>query len=462
MAIQFTASSSERIRYDVDAAHNEFDSLTALTVVSWVYADALSGSNRNIVSKWDFGAGNKSFVLVYSNSSSKYLWEVVRNDEGHTDAMFGPDTDAVDQWQHVSGRWSTTTRDCWVDGAAGTANTISRTAVEPQDGIDIVIASQHDNSNFFDGQIAEVCIWDAYLSDEEMVSLSKGLRPNLIRPANVIFYPPLYDTNYDVDLARGVSGTPANTPTNGVEHPTITAPMVWVVGSPVASGAQTITLNPGTLTLAGVAATITPGSVAVSVTPGTLTLAGVAAGVVAGAVSISTSPGALSLTGVAVGVTVGAVTITLSPGTLTLTGVSATVTPGAVSVSVTPGTLTLAGVSVSITNGVVIALTPGTLTLAGVAATITPGAVVVSVTPGALTLAGVSVVVSVVSAQVITVSPGLLVLAAVSVSVSATLRADWTVVDATLYEWTVVDATLYEWTVVDATQHEWTVSDSNP
>ena len=44
---------------------------------------------------------------------------------------------------------------------------------------------------YFDGSIAEAAIWNAALTDDEILSLAKGFTPDQIRPQNLVFYAPL-------------------------------------------------------------------------------------------------------------------------------------------------------------------------------------------------------------------------------------------------------------------------------
>jgi hypothetical protein len=61
------------------------------------------------------------------------------------------------------------------------------------------------------GQIAEVGIWSAALTDAEIVSLAKGMTCNLVRPQSLVFYAPLIRNLQDVK--GGLTLTNNNTAT---------------------------------------------------------------------------------------------------------------------------------------------------------------------------------------------------------------------------------------------------------
>lgn len=71
-------------------------------------------------------------------------------------------------------------------------------------------------ANYTDGKIAEVAVWNVDLSDDEMISLSKGMRASRIRPQSLIFYAPLVrsiiDTKGGLTITNNNSATVADHP----------------------------------------------------------------------------------------------------------------------------------------------------------------------------------------------------------------------------------------------------------
>jgi hypothetical protein len=92
-------------------------------------------------------------------------------------------------WNHVTAVCvSPTSRFIYLNGGDKRPNTTSRTPV----GVNsIIIGSQVVSSTrqfFFNGSVAVAGIWNEALTDDEVLSLSKGFAPSLIRPSNLKFY----------------------------------------------------------------------------------------------------------------------------------------------------------------------------------------------------------------------------------------------------------------------------------
>lgn len=398
--LDFTRSSSQRLLLSSAPV-----TTTPLTLSAWVKGSG-GGQYQEwaIVSVNNSGSLNSGFLIKSGDwGATAAVVAEVWNQYGNrlaSDYTTTPDTWA--EWSLVTGVFpSSTLREIYRDGQY-LANDTSDWA--PDQTIDQVTIGAHYGAGAYaswyaDLLIADVRIYSRSLSAAEVWQL--------------------YDPRTRWDLYA----------------PTV--PRVWVVGT-ATSGAQTVTVTPGTLTLTGVASTITPGAtsitvttgtatltgiaatisstVTVSVTPGTLTLAGVASTITPGAVSVAATLGALTFAGVAAAVSATGV-ITVAPATKTITGQAVTVTPGAVSVAVTPGTASFAGVQSTITPGAAtVAVTPGAMSFSGVQSTITPGAISVSVTPGAATITGVAASIS--NSLVVAVSPASLTLSGVQSTVT--------------------------------------------
>jgi len=126
------------------------------------------------------------------------------------------------EWNHAAGVFtSATSRTAYWNGAAGTPNTTSAT---PSGVNSVVIGARYNTTlgAYFSGSIAEVAIWNAALTAEEIASLSKGFHPTLIRPASLQFYAPLIRAAQD--LRGGLSIGELGTGTTGSDHPRIIYP----------------------------------------------------------------------------------------------------------------------------------------------------------------------------------------------------------------------------------------------
>ena len=91
-------------------------------------------------------------------------------------------------WHHATAVCtSITSRSIFLNGGGKATNT---TSSNPAGINNIMLGSRWSTTRgfFFNGRIAEAGIWNAALTDDEVISLSKGFAPYLIRPSNLKFY----------------------------------------------------------------------------------------------------------------------------------------------------------------------------------------------------------------------------------------------------------------------------------
>jgi hypothetical protein len=109
--------------------------------------------------------------------------------QGSADSTIGF---SANSWQHACGVFaSNTSRTVYLDGGNSAVNT---TSIELSGVNQIRVASRPligVEGLFFDGQIAEVGIWNAALTAAEIASLAKGMTCDKVRPQNLVFYAPL-------------------------------------------------------------------------------------------------------------------------------------------------------------------------------------------------------------------------------------------------------------------------------
>ena len=145
-------------------------------------------------------------------------------------------------WYHCAGVYtSTTSRLAYVNGTAGTADT---TSVTPA-GLDACyIGVQRFSGSFAgycNGDLAEVALYSAALTDAEVASLAAGYSPLLVRPQSLVGYWPLFAraTNEE-DWTGGRAGTPNGTPAAADHPPRIIYPSRPRIIIPAAAGGTTV------------------------------------------------------------------------------------------------------------------------------------------------------------------------------------------------------------------------------
>jgi len=95
-------------------------------------------------------------------------------------------------WNHACGVYtSTTSRTAYLNGGGKVTETTSITASADRTLIGARINSGAVGA-FFSGRVADVGIWNTDLTEAEVISLSTGMSPLLIRPQSLVFYAPLY------------------------------------------------------------------------------------------------------------------------------------------------------------------------------------------------------------------------------------------------------------------------------
>jgi hypothetical protein len=125
--------------------------------------------------------GNTLFAIQVSNAAA---------------ALTSTDTISpnVNAWNHGCGVFtSTASRTVYLNGA----NAVTQSSTNAPNTADInavYIGTQLTSNsfvNYFEGDIAEVGIWNVALTAAEVASLAKGMTCDKIRPQNLVFYAPL-------------------------------------------------------------------------------------------------------------------------------------------------------------------------------------------------------------------------------------------------------------------------------
>jgi hypothetical protein len=124
-------------------------------------------------------------------------------------------------WHHACGVFtSSTSRAVYLDGTNSGTNA---TNITPS-GLDTTTIgsrfTQNTNGVFLNGLIAEVGIWNAALTAEEVASLAKGMTCDKIHPQNLVFYAPLVRDLIDQKGGRTITNNNGATVAN---HPRVYA-----------------------------------------------------------------------------------------------------------------------------------------------------------------------------------------------------------------------------------------------
>ncbi len=99
---------------------------------------------------------------------------------------------SANTWTHACGVFSSSTsRTVYINGGSSATNTTSSTATGENRLFQAVTRAASAFSNYFSGSLAEVGVWNAALTADEVLSLARGMSPSLIRPQSLTIYAPL-------------------------------------------------------------------------------------------------------------------------------------------------------------------------------------------------------------------------------------------------------------------------------
>jgi hypothetical protein len=150
----------------------DLDNMTAMTVSARVKVDR-NDISMNIISKWNYAVPQDlGWTLHHSSVSSSWRVEWAYDDTNNTDSITaGPSPIVAQNWYHVAAVWAPTSRNLYIDGDPGTANTNTRTSISDTTA-NLIIASQADYENFMNGKIDDIIIFDTTLTESQVKFLS--------------------------------------------------------------------------------------------------------------------------------------------------------------------------------------------------------------------------------------------------------------------------------------------------
>ena len=151
-----------------------------LTVAAWIYLTSTPTTGAMILCSVTTNGFN-----FYPNHSLKLTAD-------HTDTAAlatGIGTVTLNTWQHVAFSYSSGHDwKLYLNGAVdNSGNNAQSIGGQPY----AIGYSAHDNNYYFSGNIADVAVWSAILTDSEVASLNRGVRPYMVRQKSLSLYYPL-------------------------------------------------------------------------------------------------------------------------------------------------------------------------------------------------------------------------------------------------------------------------------
>lgn len=177
---------------------------------------------------------NQELLWLGNGAASNNYWTlgidstgVIRNSARNTTehpalTTVGP---SANIWQHAGGTFtSATSRAAYLNGGNKGTQTTSTT---PNTTTRFSVGCLHRSvpSNFFDGQIAHVALWNVALTDGEMAALGAGLSPLGVRPQSLKRYAPyLGRDSSDLDIIGRAAFTVTGATLSSEEPPLLWLP----------------------------------------------------------------------------------------------------------------------------------------------------------------------------------------------------------------------------------------------
>lgn len=175
----------------------EAGGLTAMTIHCW-----FKTSNSGVlVNRWGASTSGQSFLLQVVSGK---LQAAMRDAAQTSNIANGTATVTDGVWHSVAWRKAGGSLQVWLDGAQDGSSASSPNAIRtPTSTAPFIIGLRSNVSTGFVGTIAEVSMWQAGLTDAELVALAKGASPFGMGSAAVWHYWPMWtldDPNLDLAI----------------------------------------------------------------------------------------------------------------------------------------------------------------------------------------------------------------------------------------------------------------------
>lgn len=180
-----------------------------LTISSWFKAPSASPSGTRTLFCYKNATSSETGFDLQLSTNGRLT--ATAYSSGAASAQAGSAITAS-TWQHGCARFvSTTSRFCYFNGVAGTENTTSKNPSMNTTNDRWAIGVNHSLTSTYgepwDGDLAEIAIWNVALSAGEITALSRGVCPILIQKANLQGYWPLYGLDSpERDFSPGYRG----------------------------------------------------------------------------------------------------------------------------------------------------------------------------------------------------------------------------------------------------------------
>lgn len=211
-----------------------------LTIAAWINIESWTGDEQVVFGVHVNGSNFVSLRLddAAGEFGSNGVQMVYRGDGTIATAQTTNDwNDTFGIWRHVCGvAHSTSDFRAFLDGTGKGTNT---TTVGTRTAENKTRVGRFGNAtDYFDGLIAWVTLWDVALSDAQVAQLALGLHPFSMVPQSITHLWPLYgDSSPEIDIVGSVNLT-VNGAIKGSEHKHLFFPSAQILQFPSAAAAS--------------------------------------------------------------------------------------------------------------------------------------------------------------------------------------------------------------------------------
>ena len=174
---------------------NPWNGTLPVTVACWFRSASLAATYDVLLRFEDATGANQSAIFLAGITASSTLAAASENSAGTIVQGVSSGTFSSNTWTHACGVWaSSTSRTAYLQGTAGTTNTTSNTPTAASLTRMAIGAAgiSGGGGSFWDGDIAEIGVWNVALTQDEITSLANGFSPLKIRPTALLSYVPMY------------------------------------------------------------------------------------------------------------------------------------------------------------------------------------------------------------------------------------------------------------------------------
>ena len=148
---------------------------TALTISSWIYPISYGGAAAESMVSTELSSPNRGFYLALYNAQN-FRWQVSTNGSAKDSLDTVGGTVTLNAWQHVLAVWTQSTMSLYINGVLSKTQSTSNATGTFTTTNNLLLGARLSSAGFFEGNIANVQIYNRALSSTEVLHNYNGLK----------------------------------------------------------------------------------------------------------------------------------------------------------------------------------------------------------------------------------------------------------------------------------------------